>query len=347
MSDSVHGERSSLFFVGPKEVKTRSEPIPSPERGEVLVRTIISAVSAGTEMLFYRNQVDEGIKLDSALAELGAPFHYPFKYGYALVGSIEKRGKGVPKEWQGRMVFCFHPHESHFVSSLADVIPVPKGMKAEDAVFLPLMEAALCFAMDGRPVVGEKVVVLGQGVIGLLTTAILSRFPLSRLVTVDAIQTRRQKSLVMGADRSFDSSTTPAELLKQSDMDDSKVDLVFEVSGDPQAIDFALSIAGFDARIVLGSWYGNKPSVVHLGREFHRNRVHMISSQVSSVAPSLQGRWTKARRIEFTWKLLDKIRPSKLITHRYRLEDAASAYQLIDNRSEEVGQLVFVYDERK
>jgi len=130
-------------------------------------------------------------------------------------------------------------------------------------------------------------------------------------------------------------------------MDDSKADLVFEVSGNPQAIDFALSIAGFDARIVLGSWYGNKPSVVHLGREFHRNRVHMISSQVSSVAPSLQGRWSKARRIEFTWKLLDKIRPSKLITHRFQLEEAASAYRLIDEKSEEVGQLVFVYDKRQ
>ena len=229
-----------------------------PGRNEVLVRTVVSAVSAGTEMLFYRNQVDEGIKLDSSLAGLGAPFHYPFKYGYALVGVVEKRGRGVPKEWQGRMVFSFHPHESHFVAPLADVIAVPKGMDAEDAVFLPFMEAALCFVMDGRPVVGEKVVVLGQGVIGLLTTAILSSFPLSRLVTLDSIKARRQKSLVMGADRSFDSSTTPAELLKQSDMDDGKVDLVFEVSGNPQAVDYALSIAGFDARIVLGSWYGNK-----------------------------------------------------------------------------------------
>jgi threonine dehydrogenase-like Zn-dependent dehydrogenase len=315
-----------------------------PGRNEVLVRTVVSAVSAGTEMLFYRNQVDEGIKLDSSLAGLGAPFRYPFKYGYALVGVVEKRGRGVPKDWQGRMVFSFHPHESHFVAPLQDVISVPKGMDAEDAVFLPFMEAALCFVMDGRPVVGEKVVVLGQGVIGLLTTAILSSFPLSRLVTLDAIKARRQKSLVMGADRSFDSSTTPAEVLKQSDMDDGKVDLVFEVSGNPQAVDYALSIAGFDARIVLGSWYGNKASVVHLGREFHRNRVHIISSQVSSVAPSLQGRWTKERRIEFTWKLLDKVRPSKLITHRYQLMDAPSAYQLIDGKSEEVGQLVFVYD---
>ncbi len=328
-------------------MKTRKEPLPSPGRHEILVRTEISAVSAGTEMLFYRNQVDEGIKLDTALVALGTPFHYPFKYGYALVGTVEKRGRGVPKEWQGRKVFCFHPHESHFVSSLADVIPVPKGMDAEDAVFLPFMETALCFVMDGRPVVGEKVVVLGQGVIGLLTTAILSSFPLSRLVTLDAIKARRQKSLMMGADRTFDSSITAVELLKQSDMEDSKADMVFEVSGNPQAIDFALSIAGFDARIILGSWYGNKPSVLHLGREFHRNRVHMTSSQVSSVAPSLQGRWSKERRIEFTWKLIDKIRPSKLITHRYGLDEASFAYQLIDTKSEEVGQLVFVYDDAR
>jgi threonine dehydrogenase-like Zn-dependent dehydrogenase len=298
-------------------------------------------------MLFYRNQVDDGIPLDAALSALGKPFRYPFKYGYALVGTIDKVGRGVPKEWQGRKVFCFHPHESHFVSSLAEVIPVPKGMNVEDAVFLPFMETALCFVMDGRPLVGEKVVVLGQGIIGLLTTAILSSFPLSRLVTLDAIESRRQRSLTMGADRSFDPSIGPAELLRRSDMDEGKADLVFEVSGNPQAVNFALGIAGFDARIVLGSWYGNKPSEVHLGREFHRSRVHLISSQVSTVAPALQGRWSKERRLEFTWRLLNKVRPSKLITHRFRLEDASSAYQLIDGKSGEVGQLVFVYDERE
>jgi threonine dehydrogenase-like Zn-dependent dehydrogenase len=200
--------------------------------------------------------------------------------------------------------------------------------------------------MDGRPVAGENVFVLGQGVIGLLTTAILSKFPLSCLVTLDAIKARRQKSLIMGADRSFDSSTAPIELLKQTELEDNKADLVFEVSGNPQAIDYALSIIGFDARIVLGSWYGNKPAIVHLGKEFHRDRAHIISSQVSSVAPALQGRWSKERRLEFTWKLLDKVRPSKLITQRYQLKDAASAYRLIDAKSDEVCQLVFVYDER-
>lgn len=344
MSGAVRRNRSSLFFVGPNQVKVKKELLPSPGRDEVLVRSAVSAVSAGTEMLFYRNQVDEGVKLDAVLSALGGRFHYPFKYGYAVVGTIEECGEGVPEEWQGRKVFCFHPHESHFVSSLVDVIPVPKGMDAEDAVFLPFMEAALGFVMDGRPVAGESVVVLGQGIIGLLTTAILSSFPLSRLVTMDAIGARRQRSLIMGADRSFDASTTPAELLKRSDMEDGKADLVYEVSGNPQAIDFALSIAGFDSRIVLGSWYGNKPAVVHLGRDFHRNRVHMVSSQVSSVAPSLQGRWSRERRLEFTWKLLDSVGPSKLITHRYPLKDAQSAYQQIDSMNEEVGQLVFVYD---
>ncbi len=347
MSGAVRRNRSSLFFVGPKEVRTKKEPLPSPGRDEVLVRSLVSAVSAGTEMLFYRNQVDEGIQLDAALSALDGSFRYPFKYGYALVGKIEERGKEVAKEWQDRLVFCFHPHESHFVCPLAEVIPIPKGMDAEDAVFLPFMEAALGFVMDGRPIAGENVVVLGQGIMGLLTTAILSSFPLSRLVTLDALEARRQRSLIMGADRSFDSSIAPAELLRRSDMDESKADLVFEISGNPQAIDFALSIAGFDARVVLGSWYGNKPASVHLGREFHRNRVHMISSQVSSLAPSLQGRWSKERRLEYTWRLLNKVRPSKLITHRYTLEDAPSAYRTIDTKNEEVGQLVFMYDERR
>ena len=321
--------------------------MPSPGRDEVLVRTSISAVSAGTEMLFYRNQVDDGIQLDTAFRGLSGPFHYPFKYGYASVGQIEELGDGVPNHWKGTTVFCFHPHESHFASPLAELIPVPKNMDIEDAVFLPFMETALSFVMDGRPVAGENVVVLGQGVTGLLTTAILSMFPLSNLVTLDGIEARRVRSMVMGAERSLDPSTTAVEFLKQSGMGQSKADLVFEVSGNPQAFDYALSIAGYDSRIVLGSWYGNKPATVHLGRDFHRNRAHIIGSQVSSVAPGLSGRWSKGRRLEFTWKLLDRVRPSRLITHRYELKDATSAYRLIYSKSEEVCQLVFLYDARR
>jgi len=141
------------------------------------------------------------------IAALAGTVGFPLKYGYAAVGQVVAVGAQVAPEWQDRLVFSFHPHESHFLASLAELMPVPSGVPPETAAFLPNMETAVNFLMDGQPLIGEQVVIFGQGVVGLLTTALLARLPLAGLITLDRYTLRRETSLALGAHASLD----PAE----------------------------------------------------------------------------------------------------------------------------------------
>ncbi len=324
-------------------MEVRVEELPDPQPGQVLVQTLASAISAGTEMLYYRGQVQEGTRLDMSIRCLQGSFHYPFKFGYANVGKILALGKGVSSELDGKVVFSFHPHESHYLAPVEDLIAVPEAIDVDDALFLPSMETALSLIMDGEVTVGENVIVLGQGIIGLLTTSILSMMPLNGLVTVDRLRLRRELSLQLGAHMCF--NDLPAEdLISQTGWGPKKADLTFEVSGDPMALQYALDVTGLEGRIVVGSWYGSKGVELHLGEVFHRNRIKIISSQVSSIGPRFSSRWDKRRRLDFAWKILRRVRPSQLITHRINIDEAPLAFELIDEASPEIVQVVLTYE---
>ena len=164
----------SVIFKNPHEIELLQDPLPSPRSGEVLIKTHLSAISSGTEMLVYRGEFPPKLPVDQDITTLAQEFTYPLKYGYAAIGRVIETGPAVPNGWLDRMVFCFHPHESHYVAQPDQLIPVPEDIDPEDALFLPNMESAVNFLMDGRPVIGEAVVVFGQGVVGLLTTAQLA-----------------------------------------------------------------------------------------------------------------------------------------------------------------------------
>lgn len=337
--------RMSLYFTAPREVMLRREEVPPPSPGEVQVRSIISGISAGTEMLFYRGNVDEGSPLDTSIPSLREGLMRPFKYGYATVGAVESAGENVPQSWKGRTVFSFHSHESLFNASPGDLIPVPPGIGAEDAVMLPATETALSLVMDAAPLVGERAVVMGQGVIGLLTTAILSFMPLSRLVTTDLISLRRERSLALGADASVDPSGVTKDALEAAGLTSGPADLVLELTGNPEALELATHMCGLEGRIVVGSWYGNQAFSCPLGEDFHRRRLRIISSQVSTIGGALSPRWTKERRIEEAWRMVSRIRPSRLITHRLPFGKAPSAYRLLDENAADAIQVILEYPE--
>jgi 2-desacetyl-2-hydroxyethyl bacteriochlorophyllide A dehydrogenase len=337
--------RRSLYFTRPHQVEVREEDIPRPGKGEVSVRTRVSGISAGTEMLFYRNEVDRGTKLDTSISSLGGSSVYPFKYGYAVVGEVVEVGEGALPGLVGSTVFCFHSHESHFTAPIQDVIAVPREVYEEDALFLPSMETALSLVMDAAPRIGEDVVVLGQGVIGLLTTALLAMMPLSSLTTADRYPLRRERSLELGAGASLDPSQPPEDLRRAARLEERRADLVLELSGDPKALEYATHLVGMEGRILVGSWYGNKEAVMSFGEDFHRNRVTIMSSQVSRVAGALFPRWPKTRRLEYAWRLIMRTRPSRLITHRFPIERAEQAYDLLDRRGGEAIQVILTYGE--
>ena len=334
--------RFSLFFTAPSQVEIRESLIPEPSSGQVLVRTLLSAISPGTEMLIYRGQFPSGLSLDDKISALSGGFKYPLKYGYSAVGEVIALGKDVDPSWLGRTVFAFNPHESHFTASTQELLPLPAGITPEQAVFLPNMETAVNFVMDARPMIGERVLVTGQGIVGLLTTALLSRFPLASLVAVDRYELRRQASIRMGAHASLDSEAESFHNQARAILGQ-EADLCFELSGAPSALNLALSLTGFDGRIIIGSWYGQKRLDLDLGGKFHRSRIRLISSQVSTIAPDLSGRWDKDRRFSLAWSMLRSTADPDLVTHRFPIQSAADAYRLIDERPEQTIQVNLTY----
>jgi 2-desacetyl-2-hydroxyethyl bacteriochlorophyllide A dehydrogenase len=341
--------QTSLYFTAPGKVALETSSLPVPSRGEVLVRTLISAISPGTELLIYRGQAPEDMPVDETLPALQGDFRFPLKYGYSVVGEVIHLGQGVSENWKGKLVFSFHPHESHFLCPPEELLPVPTGVTPEDATFLPNMETAVNFLMDGMPIIGEQVVVFGQGVVGLLTIALLAKIPLTSLVTVDRYPLRRQRSVDLGATASLDPGEPDALSMVMSALQDDReyagADLAYELSGNPEALDMAVAAAGFNGRIVIGSWYGKKESKLHLGGRFHRNRVQLISSQVSTIGPQWSGRWNKSRRLDVAWSLLREMQPSHLITHCFPIGQAARAYEMLDQNPEEAIQIKLTYQD--
>lgn len=338
-------KRRSLWIKEPGLAEVREETMPQPEPGELLVRTEISGVSAGTERLFFKGRVPEGSDIDSSLPALNGRLQYPIKYGYSSVGVVEEVGPEADDNWLGRRVFAFRPHESHFTCDPREVLELPEDLDARDGVFLANLETAVNFLLDGAPLVGEKVVVHGQGVVGLLTTALLAELPLRQLIALDPAPNRRQASQEIGGDTCLDPSREAVADELQMLLGEDKApgaDLSYELSGAAAALDLALATTGYSGRVVIGAWYGEDPVSLRLGQRFHRSGLQVISSQVSSLNPKHRGRWSTSRRLETAVSAARRLRPSRLITHELPIETAHEAYELLD-QPEETLQIVITY----
>jgi threonine dehydrogenase-like Zn-dependent dehydrogenase len=180
-------------------------------------------------------------------------------------------------------------------------------------------------------------------VVGLLTASLLREFPLESLVAVDGFELRR-RALEIDGQRSKVESLAPLDL-RLATFD--PFDLVFELSGSPSALNDAIGQTVFSGRIVIGSWYGQKRAEINLGGDFHRSRIKLISSQVSTISPELSGRWDKSRRFDVAWQALARIKPEKWITHRFPIEEADKAYQLLDENPQETIQVIINYGIQK
>jgi 2-desacetyl-2-hydroxyethyl bacteriochlorophyllide A dehydrogenase len=363
-------KRRTLYFTAPGKVELREENLPPLGADEILVETVCSAISAGTEMLVYRGEFPQLVDVHDNLSSV---LKYPLAYGYANVGVIRESGKRVDKGLQDKLVFGFAPHTSAFICNPSSLIFVPASLPTDNiplreaCSFLPNMETAVNLIHDGAPILGERVLVLGQGVVGLLAASLLREFPLETLVTSDCHPLRREASLEIGVDESFDpeslgkkpdnhtfirsidyaqnnsTPSIPEALHTLQPAYTQNFDLTFELSGSPSALNDAIGLTAFSGRIVIGSWYGEKKAPIDLGGAFHRSRIQLISSQVSTVAPALSGRWDKARRFGVAWEALRRIQPQKWITHRFPIEEAEKAYRLLNESPQETIQVLLEY----
>ena len=312
----------ALRFVAPRRVEVQEVRLREPAAGEVLVRAEWSGISGGTEMLAYRGQIDPALALDETLGALGGTFAFPFLYGYSVAGRVE-RSRGRLAE--GTPVFAFHPHQDRFTIAEADVVPLDGG-DARLAVLLPLVETALQATLDAGPRFGEHVAVLGLGCVGVLTGALLARAG-ADVVAAEPDPARRAAAGAFGV-----TAVTPDELpgVVGERTEGRGAGLVVEASGSPSALAGGLDLLAHEGTALVLSWYGTKQVALPLGGAFHRRRLTLRSTQVSTIPAALAGRWDRARRRAAARALLAELPVAALATHEFPFERAAEAYAAVD-----------------
>lgn len=274
-----------LWFVGPHHLELRERPSGNVPVGHALVRGLFSAVSHGTEALLVTGLGPE--PFDPSLDAPGQPT-YPRRYGYAWVGEVTSAG-----EWQGKRVFALQPHGTEHVLAPSQWRPVPDELPAARATLGAAMETALNAVWDAELQLGERVVVMGAGTIGLCVAYAAAAAGAEVVVVEPRLDKHDLVRRVCGV-----------EVVEHADVLGDDFDAVFEVTGNPAVLGDAVERCGFEARVVVVSFYGAKVAPVPLGERFHRRRLRLVSSQVSSVARPVRSRFDYARRFEVVWRLL-------------------------------------------
>lgn len=336
-----HGGASAVWFPRARHVELRNEQLPPLGQTDLLISTVASGISQGTEMLVYRGQVPADTQLD--LPTLRGRFGFPIKYGYSAVGRVERVGSAVTDLRPGNLVFVHHPHQTRFVVDHSLPVRLPNRSDPYAGVFLANLETALNVMLDAAPRIGETVAIFGQGVVGLLLTQLARRVGAGLVLVIEPSSLRRQAALDCGADHALDPGDA-AERTRALTAGRG-VDLALEVSGQPAALDEAIASTAREGTVVVASWYGTKPVSLDLGSAFHRRRLKIVSSQVGSINPALQPRWTRERRLAVAVNLLPELRLIPLITNRVPFREAAAAYAVLDSGPEEILQVILSYGE--
>ncbi|MFF0889744.1 zinc-binding alcohol dehydrogenase [Streptomyces sp. NPDC003456] len=282
----------------------RDVEVPAPGADEVLVRALYSGVSRGTETLVFRGGVPA-----SQHTAMRAPFQEgdfpgPVKYGYLSVGVVEEG----PASLAGRTVFCLFPHQTRYVVPASAVTPVPDGVPAERAVLAGTVETAVNALWDAAPLIGDRIAVVGGGMVGCSVAALLARFPGVRVQLVDADPSRADIAGKLGV-----GFAAPQEALGDCD-------LVVHASASEQGLARSLELLAAEGTVIELSWYGDRAVSLPLGEAFHSRRLTVRSSQVGTVSPARPGR-TYADRLALALDLLADPALDALVTGESAFED--------------------------
>jgi 2-desacetyl-2-hydroxyethyl bacteriochlorophyllide A dehydrogenase len=283
---AVHAR--ACWLVQPGRAELRTQTLHQPADGEVLVRTLHSGISRGTERLVYRGEVPA-----SEHQRMRAPFQQgdfpgPLTYGYSSVGIVEQG----PPALRGRAVFCLHPHQDRYVVPVAAVHPLPEDVPPARAVLAANLETAVNALWDGAPRVGDRIAVVGGGAVGLLAAWLAGRLPGCRVQLVDVQPARAALAARLGVGFALPDDAS------------GDADLVVHASGQGAGLQTALRLAGFEATVLELSWYGTRAVELPLGQAFHARRLVLKSSQVGHVATARRARWDHARRLQLALQLL-------------------------------------------
>ena len=330
----------AVWFRQHGVAEIRTEPLQPVGPAEVRVRAIVSGLSAGSELLVYRGLAPSDLPPDLPTVE--GEFGLPIKFGYASVGTVVEVGAQVDGLGVDDLVFAHHPHQTEYVVPADFPVRLPEDLPVDRAVFAANLETAATVVLDAHPRLEEAVVVVGQGVVGVLVTMLLERAGAGPIIAVDLHARRRDAAIRAGADHAL----SPGDDLVSRVLEltgGRGIDVAIEVSGSPIALQSCVDAAAFGGTVVVASWYGSREVPLALGGAFHRRRLRLVSSQVSTLDPTLSPRWSRERRTELVRSLLTELPLERLITHRFPFSAAASAYELLDTKPEECLQVVLDY----
>ena len=289
---------TAFWIEEPGRGTLRTEHVADPLAGDVLVRTLYTGISRGTESLVFRGEVPAGER-----DRMRAPFQDgtlpgPVKYGYLNVGIVERGPVGL----EGRTVFTLFPHQSRFVVPASAVTVLPDGVPARRAVLAGAVETAVNVLWDAAPLVGDRISVIGAGMIGASVALLLSGIPGVDLVVVDQDRAKAELCASLGI---------PFAL---SDAAPTDRDLVIETSGSEEGLRLALESAAFEGEIVVASWFGDRLVSLPLGGAFHSQRLTIRASQVGAVSGRRRGSRTTADRLSLALGMLTDPRFDALLT---------------------------------
>ena len=294
----------ALWYVSQGRCELRAAEV-SPAKS-CRVRLTHSCVSRGTERLILMGKVPPGEYARMRGPNQEGDFPFPVKYGYQAVGIVEQG----PAELKGKRVFALHPHQNEFSAEPGELTIIPGAIPSRRAALAANMETALNAVWDSGAGPGDRIVVVGAGVVGLLIAFLCAKMPGTEVTLVDVSEARTAFARSFGC-----AFALPAEAPGEADA-------VFHASSSAAGLRTAIDCAGFEAAIVEVSWYGDAPVQVRRGGAFHSRRLRLISSQVGQVAASRRARWTYSRRIQAALAMLADERLDALITHDVRFADA-------------------------
>jgi len=297
-SRSDFADSRACWIVAPGHAEIRDEPLAALHGDDVQVRTLHSSISRGTEMLVFR-----GLVPASEMERMRAPYQVgdfpgPVKYGYANVGVVE----AGPPDLLGQSVFCLYPHQSRYRVSAQSVCRIPDGVPPGRAVLAANMETAVNALWDAAPLVGDRVAVVGAGVVGLLVAWLASRVAGCEVQVIDTYAPRRAVAEKLGL-----AFASPQAAYGEADV-------VIHASGHADGLTTALRLAAFEATVLEMSWYGQQAVTLPLGEAFHSRRLVIKSSQVGHIATAQRARWSHARRMALALSLLREPALDALIT---------------------------------
>jgi 2-desacetyl-2-hydroxyethyl bacteriochlorophyllide A dehydrogenase len=334
-------------LVAPRSLEVFDQELQEVGPDDVLLETLYSGISAGTEMNVYRGSAALWRTRRDTETGLFEPtdepeWTYPMAYGYAAVGRVAQRGANVTNVSEGELVYTYTSHASAAVVPAGSVVVLPQLEDSRLGVLNANLNTAYNGILDAHPNFGDVVVVSGLGVIGLIQVQLLKRLGV-RVIGVDGVAERRSMAERFGADVTLEPGEHVAREVRAL-TGNRGADIVIEVSGASAALNEAIRIAGYNGTVIAMSWYGGSFENLSLVGEFHHNRPRIISSQVGGLSPDLGPLWSLQRRQEVVSQLMQHLDLAPLITHERPIEQAAEAYRIVDSRPDDLIQFILTYD---